>query len=204
MSDVPEPIPPPAHLRASDTDRNRVIGILREALTDGRLDAQEHAERLDAVFAAKTLGELAAITRDLVPDSLPTPASPGQRHPVVDPVGAVDRPENMIGVLSGGERKGRWRVRRRTNAVAVCGGFELDMTEAVFDARTVEIRLFTFFGGLNITVPDGMEVRNESVGILGGVSINTSGAAPAPDAPVLVLRGFTILGGVSVQRRKRD
>jgi uncharacterized membrane protein len=43
---------PPAGLRASDADRDRVADILREALAEGRLTADEHAERVDGVYRA--------------------------------------------------------------------------------------------------------------------------------------------------------
>ncbi|WP_143650472.1 DUF1707 domain-containing protein, partial [Streptomyces tricolor] len=56
---------PAAELRASDADRDRVADILREALAEGRLTADEHAERVDGVLAARTLGELEAFIRDL-------------------------------------------------------------------------------------------------------------------------------------------
>ncbi|MGO4417668.1 DUF1707 domain-containing protein, partial [Streptomyces sp. MCAF7] len=52
-------------LRASDADRDRIADILREALAEGRLDPEEHAERIDAVYRAKTVGELDTLVRDL-------------------------------------------------------------------------------------------------------------------------------------------
>jgi len=42
-----------------------VAVILGEALAVGRLTSEEHAERLEAVYAARTYGELEPITRDL-------------------------------------------------------------------------------------------------------------------------------------------
>ncbi|MGY4903527.1 DUF1707 SHOCT-like domain-containing protein, partial [Streptomyces sp. 900116325] len=43
------PAPPaPAGIRASDADRDRIADILREAMAEGRLTAEEHAERVDA------------------------------------------------------------------------------------------------------------------------------------------------------------
>lgn len=53
-------------MRASDSDRDRVAEQLREALAEGRLTAEEHAERLDAVYQAKTYAELAPIVEDLL------------------------------------------------------------------------------------------------------------------------------------------
>ena len=52
-------------LRASDTERERVAVALREHAQQGRLDVDELSERLDRVYAARTLGELAPLTADL-------------------------------------------------------------------------------------------------------------------------------------------
>lgn len=56
---------PATELRASDADRDRIADILREALAEGRLTADEHAERVDGVLHAKTVGELDVFIRDL-------------------------------------------------------------------------------------------------------------------------------------------
>jgi hypothetical protein len=55
-------------LRASDADREATADRLRQHHTDGRLDTEEFQERLDRCFAAKTVGELAELTRDLPGD----------------------------------------------------------------------------------------------------------------------------------------
>jgi len=52
-------------LRASDADRDRVAEQLREHAGAGRLSVDELTERLDVVFAARTLGELSAPLADL-------------------------------------------------------------------------------------------------------------------------------------------
>ena len=49
---------PAAELRASDADRDRIADILRDALAEGRLTADEHAERVEGVLAARTVGEV--------------------------------------------------------------------------------------------------------------------------------------------------
>ena len=58
MSDAP-------HLRASDEDRERYAQSLREHFAAGRLGEDELAERLDALYAARTLDELEAVVHDL-------------------------------------------------------------------------------------------------------------------------------------------
>jgi DUF1707 SHOCT-like domain len=52
-------------LRASDADRDRVAEQLREHAGTGRLSVDELAERLETVFAARTLGELEPPLADL-------------------------------------------------------------------------------------------------------------------------------------------
>jgi hypothetical protein len=54
-------------LRASDRDRDVVLGVLTEAYVDGRLTREEHDERAAAAGTARTLGELPALIEDLVP-----------------------------------------------------------------------------------------------------------------------------------------
>ena len=52
-------------LRASDADRDRVAAQLREHASTGRLSVDELDERLEAVFAARTLGDLEPPLADL-------------------------------------------------------------------------------------------------------------------------------------------
>jgi hypothetical protein len=56
------------NLRASDADREATADRLRQLHTDGRIDPEEFQERLDRCYAAKTVGELAQLTRDLPAD----------------------------------------------------------------------------------------------------------------------------------------
>lgn len=63
--------PEAAGLRASDRDRDVVLGVLGEAYADGRLDRMEYDERSGRAAQAKTLGELPALVADLVPDRSP-------------------------------------------------------------------------------------------------------------------------------------
>jgi hypothetical protein len=54
-----------ARLRISDADRDRAASVLSHALAEGRLTADEHSERLDAIYAAKTHADIAPIVSDL-------------------------------------------------------------------------------------------------------------------------------------------
>jgi len=53
------------HLRLSDAERDAAAATLAEHYAQGRLTPEEHIERLDRIWAARTRGELPPIFRDL-------------------------------------------------------------------------------------------------------------------------------------------
>jgi hypothetical protein len=65
-----------ADLRISDADREREAAVLREHYAAGRLDSSEFEERLQAVYGARTEGELESLRSDLpaLPPKPPTTA----------------------------------------------------------------------------------------------------------------------------------
>jgi hypothetical protein len=80
---------PSPGLRASDADRERVAAALRRHHLDGRLDTDELQERLGRCYAARTAGELAALTADLPRDEPPRAARPSGGPPPRPAIGAV-------------------------------------------------------------------------------------------------------------------
>lgn len=52
-------------LRASDADRDVAADALNAAYGEGRLDALEHADRLERALAAKQLGQLGPLLADI-------------------------------------------------------------------------------------------------------------------------------------------
>ena len=73
-------------MRASDADRDRAASALREHHAVGRLTAEEFNERLDAVYVAKTMGDLDELLSDLpAADSYQLPVPSGKAPPPVRP-----------------------------------------------------------------------------------------------------------------------
>jgi hypothetical protein len=191
---------PEAELRASDADRDRIADILRDALAEGRLDAGEHSERLDQLYAAKTLGELEPLVRDL-PVGRTTATGPAvpPRGYAADPTG--ENP-NLVGILGGAERKGRWRVGSRITAVAIMGGVEIDLSEATFTSPELVIHCTAIMGGVSIRLPENVTLRGGGVvGIMGGCDI-TAFEAPEPGAPVVRVDGVAFWGGVEAKAKR--
>lgn len=52
-------------IRIADRERDGALDLLAAALAEGRLDAQEHAQRSRQALQARTGAELAALTADL-------------------------------------------------------------------------------------------------------------------------------------------
>jgi hypothetical protein len=75
---MPEP-----HLRAADADRAAVATVLGEHMAAGRLTVAEYEDRLSRAYAAKTYGELDALTTDL-PGSVPATRAGSVPAPVRD------------------------------------------------------------------------------------------------------------------------
>ncbi|MEV0124950.1 DUF1707 domain-containing protein [Streptomyces sp. NPDC050703] len=191
-------------LRASDADRDRTADILREALAEGRLTAEEHSERIDGVYSAKTMAELEPLVGDLpaahgrpraahAPEPAPARPSPGAVPPVAD--------ENLVAVLSGSVRRGRWRVARRTHAYAIFGSVEIDLSEAIFEQRQVVIKAIAVFGSIEVHVPENVSLRGNGMGVLGSFEVDTLDS-PDQDAPVVFVDGTAILGSIEARPRR--
>ncbi|GAB3748303.1 DUF1707 SHOCT-like domain-containing protein [Nocardiopsis nanhaiensis] len=200
-------------MRASDADRDAVAHLLREALAEGRLDPDEHSDRLDAVYRAKTVGELVPITKDL-PGTVQEGAVPARApsdfrspRPVYGAGRIVDQPatsHSALVVMGGADRSGDWVVPGTFVAAAVMGGIELDLREARFTQRETTIWICAVMGGIGVVVPDDIQVRVHGLPIMGGFGIE--GNTPSvvePDAPIVHIRGIAVMGGAGVEYRAR-
>ncbi|MER6329480.1 DUF1707 domain-containing protein [Streptomyces sp. NPDC001034] len=175
-------------LRASDADRERVAEVLRDALAEGRLDMGEFEERLEATYRACTYGEPAPITRDLPTGTAPAPVS-FTKEPVPDGswssrvVGGEGSSSGGVAILSGFERKGRWTMPKPFNCLALLGGADIDLRDADFADREVEINVVAVMGGAQVTVPPGVEVVVRGVGVMGAFEHPRDEGLSEPDAP---------------------
>lgn len=77
-------------------------------------------------------------------------------------------------VFSGSERVYNDEVFSGSNMVAVFGGAELDLRKAKFTKDTV-IKAFALFGGVEIKVPEDVNIKSKSGFIFGGISDDRKG-----------------------------
>lgn len=190
---------PATELRASDADRDRVADMLREALAEGRLTADEHAERVDGALHAKTVGELEVFIRDL-PAAYQPPAAPAPPRPEPGAIPAA-ADANVVAVFSSAVRRGRWRAGRRLHAYAVFGTVEIDLSEAIFEYQHVVIKAVSVFGEVRIRVPENISLRGTGGGVLGKFEVSPLDSADSA-APVVYVDGWAVLGAVEARPRR--
>ena len=179
----------PRNLRASDADRDRVLTLLAEAVSDGRLTPEEHAERVQRACTARTLGELADLTTDLVVAS-------------AQPV-RLDGGRVISGIFGPAKRDGRWVVPETLTVTAMFGEVEVDFTQAILQARRVQLYATVVGGRLRLVVPDGVSVMVTGHLVLG----RRRGGTPLPassDTPLIELKGLVLGGEVIVRTPPRS
>jgi quercetin dioxygenase-like cupin family protein len=202
MSELPAP-DDRHQLRISDADREKVTEVLREAAGEGRITLDELDTRLEATYQAKTYADLVPITRDLPvgntasPELIRRDAYPAERF------GGTPKRRRSIAILSGARRGGPWVVPSAYTASAFLGGVDMDLREARFTDREVHIRAYAILGGINIVVPDDIEVDVEGIGFMGAFDHSGSGSGVS-GAPRLRVTGFAFMGGVNVERKRRE
>lgn len=174
----------PRDLRASDADRDRVLAMLAEAVSDGRLTPDEHADRVQRACTARTLGELADLTTDLVVAS-------------AQPV-RLDGGRVISGIFGPAKRDGRWVVPETLTVTAMFGEVEVDVTQAILQARHVQLHATVIGARLLLIVPDGVSVVVNTPMLLG----RRRGGTPLPagaETPVIEVKGM-VLGGEIIVR----
>ncbi|MGH3796931.1 MAG: DUF1707 SHOCT-like domain-containing protein [Pseudonocardiaceae bacterium] len=177
-------------IRASDADRDRVAAELAAAVGAGRLTLEEYSDRVARVYAARTGGELGRLVADLpavnASPVLAAPVRSGGTEWLVTPIGGL-------------RRRGRWRLARRTVYFTAVGGMRLDLGQVELSGPDATVIAVLLVGGARITVPAGVAVQLSGLTLLGGRRVEVDDN-PMPDAPVLRLRVFTLVGGVRITR----
>ncbi|MGD9694358.1 MAG: DUF1707 domain-containing protein [Thermoleophilia bacterium] len=184
--------PPASAILASDAERDGALERLRDAVGEGRLTLEELAERTDRALAARTRGELEAVTA-----GLPAPAS----APVA--AGRSRGTRWVLGIMGGGSHRGRWRIAERCSVVNVMGGADLDLRQATIDAPEITITVVSLMGGSDILVPEGVDVEMSGFALMGGDSLRVEGPPPGPGAPRVHIRSWSIMGGTDVRTAGR-
>jgi hypothetical protein len=177
-------------LRASDADRELVVALLSDAAVDGRLTMPEHAERLELALAARTLGELTALTTDLSPPS-------GQ------PI-RLDARRSLTAICGRERREGRWVVPDSLAVTAIFGDVVLDLRDAIMQSQRVTIFATAIAGHIRLIVPAGVAVEMVGRSFMGIRSVRGRGLPAADATHVIEVRTLALGGTVQAITPRRS
>jgi hypothetical protein len=179
-------------LLASDHDREQSVARLREASAEGRLTLDELAARTGSAYAARTQGELVAVTADLPAAQAATPAVRKRSR----------MPGLVLGIFAPIGRRRRWRLRAQTLVLTVFAPATLDLRTATFEAEVPTIVLLGVFAPVTITVPEHVEVDTMVLPIFAPIRERGEPGLLPPGAPRVRVVGISVFAPVFVKYAK--
>ena len=106
----------------------------------------------------------------------------------------------LVAILDGVELESRSKAFRGGSMLAWLGGIDADLTNAEL-APGARLSVHALFGGIDVTIPPTWRVESDTKALMGG--IDARGAQDDPGAPVLVLEGMAVFGGIDVGPKAR-
>ena len=207
MSDPDRPTsltqPNRALARRAQETRERVIARLSDHFAHDALDVDEFERRVTVAQTSDDPADIEALLADLPEVGGPIAPVPAVVPTVVPALLPAERDRDTLYAIFGGiDRRGTWTVPRRMKIVAIMGGAHLDLRAARFPPGVVELDVTAVMGGIEIVVPPGLAVQMHGSAIMGGFAdVDRAPANPDPDAPLLRVRGLTMMGGVNISMR---
>lgn len=101
---------------------------------------------------------------------------------------------DALNILGGGNQKVVSHKLRGGKITNILGGSEIDLRDSkILNGAVIDV--FTLFGGSEIKVPNDWNVKVEVTSILGGFTDKRKDVTLTADAPVITIKGLTLLGG---------
>ena len=168
----------------SEDAQHRATEFLKELYAAGQIDEGRFGTGVAELLAASTDAELAEVVRSLPPPVALT--SPDRR---------LEKPLEIHSGMRRLRLAGRWQVARETHVSADLGSVRIDLTEAEFDGRVIDLHVYTGWGSITIIVPRGVAVQ--VVHHRGGVDSRLE--PPVPGLPLIRLDVTTNIGQVRLR-----
>jgi hypothetical protein len=185
-----EIVPAQNELRMSDAERERVVGWLHAAVTEGRLSLTEFSERVQGVLSALTYADVQRYVRDLPPAGAPSALV------AADPVELVSNADQLT-------RFGDWVVPPRMVVRGRDGTIRLDFRTATIRYPVIEITVDLARSTCRFLVPPGATVdMSEVTTSIGRASCKLPAREGDPAAgPRFVVRGRVRFSTLRIRRR---
>lgn len=112
----------------------------------------------------------------------------------------ADESMSTFSLWAGNEYKVVSPAFRGGDVSAVMAGATVDLRATTLAGGRATLEVFTIWGGIEIVVPRGWRVQSEVTPVMAGYEDSTVPSRD-PNAPLLVVRGFALMGGVEVVHR---
>ncbi len=188
--------------RPIESLREEVIDQLVMNYSHGLLSLQAFERRLDTAMESADHNVLVELTADLDlevdqdfvnnrKDQLGMNYQPGESEDV----------EYIFQVFSGNDRAGTWRLPKEIHSYSIFSGSKIDLSEAQFTNPEIRIKVFNLFSGLDIYVPEHVNVQSKAFCIFGGID-NSVNSATNPNTPTVIIEGFALFSGIDIKIKR--
>jgi hypothetical protein len=181
--------------------REKVIEHLKYSFTHDHLEEVDFEKRCNIAINTRDRNDLKALVEDLPEYKEEQATQTNVPADININTGKVKDHGTLVSILSGAERKGMWKVPKKLNLVAILGGTDLDFSQAIFPPGVTEINVLCFMGGIDIKVPQGVNVDNQCIALMGGVD-NKCIETGESNGPTLRITGFIFMGGLDIKNPK--
>jgi hypothetical protein len=171
----------------SEDAQHRATEFLKGLYAAGRIDEDRFDSGVAELLAATSDAEVAEVVRALPPPVALT--SPDRR---------LDQPLEIHSGMRRLRLAGRWQVARETHLSADLGSVRVDLAEAEFDDRVIDLHVYTGWGSITIIVPRGVAVQ--VIHHRGGVDSRLE--PPVPGLPLIRLDVTTNIGKVRLRHAR--
>ena len=176
-------------VRASDAERETVVTRLQTAVGEGRIDLDEFGQRVEAAYAATTVGELDGLLTDL-----PAPAA---AYPAVGEVVGERGPATVRSVFGDVRLTATTVVPER--ASTVFGDVRIDLRGMRTADETVHLELGTVFGDVEVIVSEGVAAEIAGWTVFGDRRTELAPVPRLAGTPRVVVRARSVFGDLRLR-----
>ncbi len=179
-----------------DLEKEQAVQALCAHYAQEHLSTQELESRFERVYRSTSRRELDTVLEGLPAlQRLAAPAAP--MYQVATTSGALPPGEKRyLAVFSGVTKEGAWTPSPLILAKAIMGSVILDFREVELPPHGVDIDVDVIMGECKILLPPGVGAEVDASAFMGSVVDKAQRALPG--APVIRVRGGTIMGEISV------
>ena len=190
--------------------QDRPIEVLRKEVIDqlimnyshGELSLEAFERRLDDAMETADSNVLVELTSDLDLEVDQDFVNNKKQQMEMNYVpGEAEDVETIVQIFGGNNRSGSWKLPKELRIISIFGGADIDLSEAQFTSPELHITVFNLFSGVNIYVPENINVQSKAFCIFGGIS-NDANSNTETNAPTVIIDGVALFSGIDIKIKR--